>query len=81
MLEKFYHHLHTKVRLDSQQVPRDLIHERPLRQRRPRRTTRCSGVSCQVPNPTPGVRTPCVVISNRPAISRSGEDQSFRAPG
>jgi len=28
MLEKFYQPLYTKVRLDSQQVPRDLIHER-----------------------------------------------------
>jgi zinc metalloprotease ZmpB len=28
MLEKFYQPLHTKVRLDSQQVPRDLIQER-----------------------------------------------------
>jgi zinc metalloprotease ZmpB len=28
MLEKFYQPLQTKVRLDSQQVPRDLIHER-----------------------------------------------------
>jgi zinc metalloprotease ZmpB len=27
MFEKFYQPLHTKVRLDSQQVPRDLIHE------------------------------------------------------
>jgi zinc metalloprotease ZmpB len=28
MFEKFYQPLHTKVRLDSQRVPRDLIHER-----------------------------------------------------
>jgi zinc metalloprotease ZmpB len=28
MLEKFYQPRHTKVRLDSQRVPRDLIHER-----------------------------------------------------
>ena len=28
MVEKFYQPLQTKVRLDSQRVPRDLIHER-----------------------------------------------------